>query len=263
MTPEQFLKALRRGPGKDGGFRCLEMFAIEDGFVDRLRSDVRSLRAQRPASRPADRSHVTHWTAPQGEVLQYSLLNRTGRTDDFLSDHDFSCQGKWFFDDAIAPALGELISAFPHLVNFRMNVLGPGAELPAHEEQVVFRARNGRPAARLRFHLPVETNEDAALVLDGAVFSLPPGRVYLVNQCCVHAARNRGSRDRTHIVWDALLTARLIEFLFCSRRVPEFLKAAAAGEVPPSFFEPVGPYRRMASNVSKDEAARLGLCEPQ
>jgi hypothetical protein len=262
MTPARFIDGIRSGDSHAGGIRCLQLFRVEPHFFLRLKSDVERLCALRQPSRPAAAGHVTQWTAPRGAVTQYSLLNRSGRTDDFSSDHDLSCEGKWFYDAAIAPALDEFISVIPHLINFRAHVIGPGAALPAHEEHVMFRARDGKAAARLRFHLPIETNPCCELVLDGAVYALEPGYVYLVNQGCVHAARNRGKLQRTHLVWDALLTGRLFEFLFLQPS-PKFMTRLPECELSPSATEPVGPYRRLQPNLSQDEANSLGLCKPQ
>ncbi len=263
MNLELFLDGLRDGNCHAGGIRCLKILSVEQKYFVGIKSDVEQIFALRKPSWPATSAHVTHWTAPRGEVTQYSLLNRSGRTDDYTSDHDLSCEGKWFYDAAIAPALGDLIASFPHLINFRINVLGAGSELPAHEEQVMFRARDGKAAARLRFHLPVDTNPDSELVLDGVVYAFQPGYVYLVNHGCVHAARNRGRSPRTHLVWDALLTARLYEFLFLNKEVPAFLTPMMGQEPSQRATEPIGPYRRLPPEVSKAEAATLGLCQPQ
>ena len=80
----------------------------------------------------------------------------------------------------------------------------------------------------MRFHLPIQTNDEAELHLDGLVYQLKTGVIYLVNQGCVHAAQNHGPRTRVHLVWDSLLTEELYAFLFQNRFVSPGLSAYGA-----------------------------------
>jgi hypothetical protein len=52
------------------------------------------------------------------------------------------------------------------------------------------------------------------ITLDGGVYALAAGHVYLVNQGCIHAARNSGPQTRTHLMWDALLTQAVFARMF-------------------------------------------------
>ena len=99
------------------------------------------------ASIAGDPGHVTNWTRPQGLVRQFSLLNRSGRFDDFSADHDLTCLGKSFHAADRYPALARLVKGFPHAVNFRINAMAPGARLPPHEEQLWSSAREPAPSA--------------------------------------------------------------------------------------------------------------------
>lgn len=265
MTRDAFLAGLVAGDQHRGGIRCLRLFRLTEEEFAGLRREVAELQRRRRPSSVADPGHVTSWTRPQGEVLQYSLLNRSGRTDDFSADHDLSCRDKWFFDAAAFPLLGDLVAALPHLVNFRINLLGPGAALPAHEEHVPFRTVGGWIGARLRFHLPVQTNPRAELHLDGRVFHLEAGVAHLVNHGCVHAAANHGATSRVHLLWDALLTEDLYRLLFGSVPRPGWwLPIPEADREPtPLRSEPIPPYPRLPPAVSAAEAEQLALCEPQ
>lgn len=257
------LDGLRAGDAHRGGLRCARVFRVAPSAFAELRREVAELRRTRPASRVADADHVTGWTQPSGVVTQHSLYNRSGRTDDFTSDHDLSCRGKWFFDEATWPTLGRLVAGWPHLVNVRVNVLGPGARLAAHEEHVAFRTVDGRVGARLRFHLPLETSDAAVLNLDGDVYRLEAGVVHLVNHGCVHAAVNHGRSVRVHLVWDALLTEALAALLLGA--VPPPCDAEACGLEPPAPLrrEPVGAFRRLAPAVPLAELATMTVCDPQ
>jgi hypothetical protein len=131
-----------------------------------------------------------------------------------------SCLDKQFHATNRYPALAKLVSSFPHSINFRLNVLSPGASLSPHKEQVCFRARNEAVGLRLRLHLPVATNDDAEIALDDHIYMFEPGQITLFNQGCVHAAANGGRIDRLHLVWDMLLTQRTAELLFGSEPAP-------------------------------------------
>jgi len=154
LTGGALLDGLRLGNDHRGGLRCLAVLPVAAPVLTRLREEVDALCARHPASAPSDRTHVTNWVGPQGDVRTWSLLNRTGRTDDFSADHDLSCEGKWYVHRHDAPRLGSLLDAFPDLVNCRVNLLGSGASLPAHEEHVPFKARSGTIGARIRLHPP-------------------------------------------------------------------------------------------------------------
>ncbi|MCA9712556.1 MAG: aspartyl/asparaginyl beta-hydroxylase domain-containing protein, partial [Myxococcales bacterium] len=248
-----------------GGIRCLRLLSAAPRALEALRREVEALRGRARPSRVADAEHVTHWVGARGEVLQYSLLNASGRTDDYARDHEPTCRGKWFFDAASLPTLGRLIGDFPHLINFRVNVLGPGALLPPHEEHVPFRTQAGGVGARVRFHLPVKTEPEAELDLDGDVVHLEAGTIHLVNHGCVHAAWNRGTRDRIHLVWDALLTREV--FALISGRAalpPDWEPVPPARRVVEAVrHEALGPHRRLTAQVSAAQAAALDLCDEQ
>lgn len=263
MTTDELIKGLLRGNCHRGGIRCLQLMQIEPQQFAQLQAEVAELQRIRPSSHVSRQQHVTHWTGASGDVRQYSLLNRSGDTQDFSSDHDLSCRGKWFFDGQYFPVLDRFIAAFPHLINFRINQLHSGAGLPAHEEHVPFRTLQKAVGARLRFHLPISTNDGAELNLDGQVYRLQPGFVYLINQGCVHAACNHGPAARSHLVWDGLLTQALFAFLFGESELPDFLRRLPDTVVTPIRYEAPGPYRSLAPAVSNTEADTLSICEPQ
>jgi len=265
MTPSAFLDGLRVGDAHEGGIRLMRLWRIEEGFVRHLGDEVIRLAAEEPFSRADDARHVTHWTQPRGVVRQFSLLNGTGRFDDFSSDHDLSCFGKRFWHAERYPALSALIAAFPSAVNFRINGLGPGARLSAHEEQLLFRARAGGVGARLRRHLPIVTSPEAELVLDGDVHHLETGVVHLVNQGCVHTARNAGATERLHLVWDALLTRADFDLMFGPAPLPfPAVRVEAEERIPaPSRTERMGAWVALPRTMSAQDARSLDWCEPQ
>lgn len=265
MTGDDFIKGLRDGDLHRGGIRCLRLFRLEAAWFDTLRAEVVRLAGAETASFAGDPGHVTRWTRPQGLVRQFSLLNRSGRFEDFSADHDLSCLGKRFDSAPRFPALARLLAAFPHAVNFRINTMAPRARLPPHEEHLLFRTRTGAVAMRLRCHLPVVTEPAAELMLDGEAHHLEPGVIHLVNHGCVHAASNGGRAERIHLVWDTLLTREAFELL-AGAAVPDFPATRIAPEdrqLTPLRSERIGPFAALPPPVPPAEAGRIDWCEVQ
>jgi hypothetical protein len=265
MNATELFAGVRDGNYHAGGIRCLRLFRLDQRYFTELLAEVERLRRMERGSNVADPDHVTNWTRPRGEVIQYSLLNTSGRYDDFSTDHDQSCLGKWFRGGSEYPALARLIHLFPHAVNFRLNLMGPGASLAPHEEHSVFRTRAGSVALRARFHLPIVTNPLAELTLDGWVYHLLAGAVYFVNHGCAHSARNRGDQGRIHLVWDMLLTREAFEFMFGKAAGAWPLDQVAEDEQSPTPLrkERAGAFLRLPPLVDRDEIDRIDWCEVQ
>jgi hypothetical protein len=257
MTPDELLEGIRAADRHQGGLRCLRLHRIAGDAFAAVRSEVdRLCRRGRPSDvrRP---DHVTSWVLPYGSVLQFSLLNTSGRFDDFRTDHDLTRRDKRFAAAADYPALAELVAALPDAVNVRVNLLGPASGLMPHEEHLFVRAPNGAVVARVRFHLPVATNPGALVVLDGDAYHLEPGVVHFVNHGCLHAARNRGEHPRIHLVWDMVLTQAVYEVMFGDSACPSPLQriTGPARRLAASHTERLGASRRLPPQVSQQEAA--------
>ncbi|MFI1400576.1 aspartyl/asparaginyl beta-hydroxylase domain-containing protein [Streptomyces sp. NPDC020681] len=261
--PRLLLYGIRDANYHRAGIRCLRLFSADAPTTKSLAAEVERLRARHTPSLASATGHVTAWAGPRGRVEQFSLLNASGRCDDFSRDHDLSCFGKRFHHRAHYPALAALTEALPHLVNFRINVLGPGAALAPHEEHSVVRSRTGTVGVRARFHLPLVTSPQASLLLEGDVHHLEAGTVYLVNHGCVHAAENAGAADRIHLVWDLLLTVAAAEAMFGTGAAPEGFTRTRAREVRPAGRRLVTRWERIAPQVTEAEARQVGFLEPQ
>jgi hypothetical protein len=208
---------------------------------------------------------VTNWTRPRGEVHQYSLLNASGRANDFSADHDLSSFGKRLHLEPAARMLRLFIETFPDIMNVRINVLGSGARLAAHEEHSIIRTATGAVGACLRYHLPVLTNTGAELTLDDQVFHLEEGTLYLVNHGCVHAVRNAGAERRVHLVWDQFLTERAYAAVFGDNEEPTWGTRVRSDERAPAPLrvERMGASVRLPSPIDRTEAERLDFCDVQ
>jgi hypothetical protein len=261
MTPDELLAGVLAGDEHDGGIRCLRLLELDPSFVARLTAEVDRLVSRGRPSDVTDPRHVTNWVLPFGTVVQYSLLNASGRFDDFSGDHDAFTRGKVFAQAADHPALATLIGMFPDAVNCRLNVMGPSSGLSPHEEHLLTYAPDGSVVAKLRFHLPLRTTPEATLVLDEQVYTLESGVVHFVNHGCVHAAANRGPEPRTHIVWDMILTRRTFDLMFGPGDAPTPLRRVSQDRQWPA---PVrtqrqGAARRLPPPVAAEDRSRVVL----
>ena len=82
MTPRELLNGLRDGNFHEGGIRCLRLIRLHDGFFAGLQSEAAQLCEREQPSEVRARDHVTNWTRPRGEVLQFSLFNLSGSAGD-------------------------------------------------------------------------------------------------------------------------------------------------------------------------------------
>jgi hypothetical protein len=265
MKEEELLGGIRDGNYHAGGIRCLRLFRLENGYADELQAEVERLCRTEQGSNVGDANHVTNWTRPRGAVFQFSLLNASGRYDDFSVDHEITCFGKHFHASEKYPRLAELIASFPGTINFRVNILGSEARLSAHEEHSVIRTAAGSVGVRARFHLPVTTNSRAELMLDGSIYHLPANVIYFVNHGCVHSACNGGDQDRIHLVWDMLLTRPVFDFMFADSVCAPMLVRIAESEqqVMPLRVERIGAHLRLPPIVSRVEAELIDFCDMQ
>lgn len=132
-------------------------------------------------------ARATFGSVARGDFGQVALSSRTGRGDDFV--------GHWNGRQVVLAdeVYQQVYDEYPDTIRIAANVLYPGGSLDPHEE-----ARHDR----YRWHLPVQTNPDAVLVVDGDELHLPVGQLYRLDPWLTHSARNDGTTPRIHLVWD-------------------------------------------------------------
>jgi hypothetical protein len=212
-TQDQVLRDIRDANFHHGGLRCLRVLRVESDFFRDLKSEIAQLVEDNQPSDVQSKEHLTNWTRPYGQAIQYSLLNESGKFDDFTKDFNGTNHGKRFHHSDRYPTIGEFIAGFPDAINLRLNGMGPNSGLSPHEEHTVIR-QGRRFGVRVRLHLPIATTPAAQVYLDGDFFHFDEGSIYYFNNGCVHSARNRGDEIRFHLVWDMPLTERTYEMLF-------------------------------------------------
>jgi hypothetical protein len=227
------------------GLHCARLFEVDPTFFSLIADEVRALVLDNAPSLVGDEDHVTNWTRPYGRAIQFSLLNRSGRLDDFTDDHDASSDGKRSDHLTAYPAIKRFVDAWPGALNMRINGMDPSSGLSPHEEHVVHPGRDGYKI-RVRLHLPIATNPDAQMLLDGNLYHFQAGSIYFFNNGAVHAARNGGDTARFHILWDMWLTPETHALLF-GRPQQDWLSAVpeSSREVPVTGTMPLGDYATM------------------
>ena len=166
--------------------------ALDPSWFADVQREIELILRNRPSSDPSQKTHPTNWTNPYGGVTQHSLYNTSGNTADTSSDHTHDLTGKSFVATE-CPALARLVNAFSgHAINFRLNGMMGQSGLSPHEENVIHGER-----VRVRLHLPVFTNDQVEMMLDGEKFHFREGYIYYFNNGCVHAAANGASQPRS------------------------------------------------------------------
>lgn len=161
-----------------------------------------------------NKDHRTFWTNPYGEARQWSLWNETGFFDEnnSISAKPKNIKNKKFHHDDRFPNLGKFLNQWPDKINARLNLLSPNSGLSQHEEQIQQKWGDSN-TIRIRFHLPIITDEKCLVFLDGEWFHFEEGKVYFFNNGCVHSAQNKSNVKRLHLVWDCLLSRKILEKL--------------------------------------------------
>jgi len=101
--------------------------------------------------------------------------------------------------------------AFPRVMLARM---APRGIIHPHQD--------ANPAAKWphKIHIPIQTNSDVDFFVDGVGYHFPEGEAVEVNNMAVHAVANRGTADRTHLIF---------EYYDLDQPEPEWLAELQAG----------------------------------
>lgn len=248
------------------GLKAAKLYDLDPDFFINLKKDVLRLISENQPSDVGEKGHVTNWTKPWGYAIQYSLLNSTGLFDDTSVDHDSSIFNKSFHYAEEYPYLNLFIEMFPHATNFRANLMGAESGLSQHEECSCMGNHKGEPMIRARFHIPIKTNDDVNMFVDGDVFSFKEGVIYFFNNGGIHSAENNHpTEERVHLVWDMLLTEDTFNRMFARTNYPSHLLTPSEEcELVPSFHRAIDPNYAASDNWFSLEIARsIQLCDVQ
>lgn len=214
-----FVSNIRKAYQHTGGIKTLRLGKLSDEWFRQIQSDCARIIETSGSSDVTEKTHVTNWTRPTGQVRQFSLFNETGNTADTKGDYGYLGDVKR--KRLVYPELQGLrrfASLFqPALRNLRLNGMGLKSALNAHEEGSIH-ISGFRRNYICRFHLPVFSNKNAFVYLDGERHQYEEGFLYFFNHGCVHAASNEGAELRYHLVLDCFLDRRLFDRVFPGSR---------------------------------------------
>lgn len=201
---------------KPSDLHMLQLFQVAPDFYESIVAEVLNLISTYRPSKVTTQGHLSNWSKPEGTITQFSLLNYSGKLDDYSDDHDRSFQGKKFHHSEKYPHLAKFISLFPHATNFRINILHEKSCFTQHQEDLCFFHRiTKQPSLRVRFHLPIKTHDEALMLSNGQLFHFNPGIVYFFHNGTVHDGINQSSTEsRVHLLWDMLLTQDTFDRMF-------------------------------------------------
>jgi hypothetical protein len=105
------------------------------------------------------------------------------------------------------PYLAEILGDLPAEVrSARLMALAPGAGVGTHRDTPL-----GFAKGMVRLHIPITTNDEAVLVLDGETHHWQPGTFWYGDFSRPHSIANHGRTARVHLVVDCAVTPRLLE----------------------------------------------------
>ncbi len=244
----------------------LKLFDVEPDFFEHISRDVLQLISANHPSYATDKNHNSNWSKPEGVISQYSLLNVSGRLDDYSTDHNLSTKNKRFAHGLRYPYLAKFIALFPDCTNFRINILHAKSRFTQHQEDICIPNQvSGKPALKLRFHLPIRTNEQASMLMEGNVYHFDPGTIYFFHNGCIHDGINMNEAEpRVHLLWDMLLTEDTFQRMF-KRSIP----MPSLSQITDVFLEPIQcigidpNYKKTARRFPYEESSQITLCPRQ
>lgn len=202
----------------DGSIGIMPLFDCDPTLYQALCDEARAL-ANVEFGQNVDERHGTYqyvkaqspeWHIESGLVRQYSLYNSK---DDYLyvtDDHHWSVADRHFHRDLTAvPQFFERYFGQSDLQNFRMQTISAGGGLGQHKELILDIPKR-EEHYKLRFHLPIVTNDSVHFIMDDVRYRMAPGTVYIFNQGRMHGVENEEGQLRIHLVWDCYLNRHIL-----------------------------------------------------
>jgi len=242
----EVLRAIAAANYGKSGITAMKISVMEKIEFQALQLDVVAFFMNQNPSVVNEKGHVTNWTRPYGEALQFSLWNSHGDPMNWKDDHNCSPMGKSFHHAEMYPRLAEFISRWPNLCNFRLNVMKAKSGLSPHKEQIVIWKGNV-PIVKVRFHLPIITTPEAYMMLNWKHYRFEPGTIYFFNNGVPHCSHNPGSKERMHLVWDMLCSEQLYKDYLSKAKILPYLGV----EDPKEGYPAESPY------VSEKDSERI------
>ncbi|MGW0195116.1 aspartyl/asparaginyl beta-hydroxylase domain-containing protein [Nonomuraea sp. NPDC003201] len=106
-----------------------------------------------------------------------------------------------------APYLAEVLASLPcELRSARLLSLAEGGSVAEHVD-----AHHGFKYGQVRLHVPITTNPEALLFIEGQAYHWEVGQLWYGDFGRPHALRNDGATERVHLVIDCLVSPQLLQ----------------------------------------------------
>jgi len=201
----------------------VRLHKVEDTFFERLRKEVLQFMEEQQAAEVSSKAHPIHWVLSYGRTASYSLIAASGNSSDTSDLLTFDTRKKKFVHADRYPAIDQLMRLFPDTTNYRINILhenDAGSEEAARFESSGFSPHRAfilhevrdtttgemKTALRMKFHMPIVTNDDVDMHQMDRTYAFHKGEIYFFTNGCAHSVENRGNGPRIHLIWDMLLT---------------------------------------------------------
>lgn len=90
--------------------------------------------------------------------------------------------------------------------------LQPMGSIPLHID------KGGYFEKTIRIHIPIVTNQQSVMMVDGEEVHMRVGEVWAINNCAMHGVENRNTSEaRTHLICDYLPSEKLVQLLVSTK----------------------------------------------
>ncbi len=86
--------------------------------------------------------------------------------------------------------------------------LAPGVKLPVHRDYSGASASN-----RIRFHVPIVTNDDVKFIVDGDIIKMSVGELWMLDTSYLHSVENNSDIERIHIVYEVDINQKIRTYI--------------------------------------------------
>jgi len=83
---------------------------------------------------------------------------------------------------------------------FRVHSLDPGASIKPHRD-----SGYSLELGKVRLHIPVQTNDQVDIILDGDAVRMQEGECWYCNFSIIHEVHNRSEQPRIHLILDCIV----------------------------------------------------------
>jgi len=118
---------------------------------------------------------------------------------------------------------------------------------------------------RVRIHLPILTNSEVLMFLDGDLYHFEEGNIYFFHNGCIHSSENNHLyEDRIHLVWDMLLTEDTFQRIFLRNHLSPLLIPTEEIALSPIDQRKIdGNYAKTPKILPIERARKIQFCKTQ